>query len=105
MGWFNRLKLVNKILSPVLISAALTLTVGLYGLSVSKEMTANLTEGYTNNMLSLEYLANMRHALMAHARAELRLLTVRDPDDVQAVGGRSTYYWGEYERWSKKYAS
>ena len=103
MGWFNRLKLVNKILSAVLMSSTLTLIVGLYGLMVSREMSANLTEVYTNNMMSLEYLANMRHALMAHARAELRLLTVRDPDDVQAVIGRATHYWSDYESWSKKF--
>jgi methyl-accepting chemotaxis protein len=103
MGWFNRLRLASKILSAVLISAALTLVVGVYGLSVNKELTASLNEVFTNNLMSLEYLSNMRQALMVSARAELRLLTLRDPDEVSAAQNRSARAMADYDQWLKKY--
>jgi len=104
MGWFNSLKLVNKILSAVLFSAALTLVVGLYGLSVSKEISASLTEVFTNNIMSVASVANMRQAIMTHARAELRLLTIRDPDEVQGINARAARAMTTYDQWAKKYA-
>jgi methyl-accepting chemotaxis protein len=103
MGWFSRVKLANKILSAVLFGTALTCAVGMYGLAVIREIAANMTQTYTIEVLSIEYLGKARLSLSAHARAYVSLLALRDSDAIEADMSRAKHSLTEYEQEMKKY--
>lgn len=103
MGWFSRLKLANKVLCAVLFGSVLTCVVGLYGLSLIREMAASATEVYTNNIASMETVGKARLALMTHSRANLRLLSLRDREEIDGVNTRIRNAWSDYEAAIKKF--
>ena len=75
MGWFSSLRVASKIISAVLVGAVLTLVVGLYGLSVVREVASALDNTYNNNLMSVSHLSAASTAELAHARAYARLPT------------------------------
>jgi methyl-accepting chemotaxis protein len=103
MGWFSRLKLANKVLCAVLFGSVLTCAVGLYCLSVMREMANSATDVNTNNIASMEALGRARLALMTHSRTNLRLLTLRDREEIDGVNTRIRSSWSDYEAAIKKF--
>ena len=103
MGWFSRLKLANKVLCAVLFGSVLTAVVGAYSLSVIHEMAGSATVTYTNNIASMELLGKARLALLVHTRANLRLLSLRDREEIDGADSRIRHAWSEYETTIKKF--
>src|ERR1700755_2881436 len=98
MGWFMKLKLANKILAAVAVAVAMTCVVGAYGLSAIQEMRGHLENTYGNNLLSLHYLGNARVAQVLHSRVHVRLVGLRDAEEIEAAKERSRVAWNQYEQ-------
>jgi methyl-accepting chemotaxis protein len=103
MKWFSQLKLANKILFASLVGAFLTGVVGIYSLSLVGEVAGYHEETYTNYMMSVAHVAEARRARLMHSRAQVRILTLTDPAEIEAAVERGRKAWREYEAAIKAY--
>jgi len=105
MGWFESLRLKNKILFAVLFGALLNVVVGLFGLSVNRSIATNLSDIYGTHLRSIDDLGRARSAQAVHTRSYVRMLTLRDPEQLTEVRGRAERSWQQYESALKSYLS
>jgi methyl-accepting chemotaxis protein len=104
MGWFSNLKLLHRILVPVLIGALLTGAVGLYGLSIIREVAGLYKETYTNNLASVESLGRAALSFTQHSRAYVRIAGGLEKAEQDAAVERARGMWTRYEAALKTYA-
>src|SRR5262245_50988104 len=98
MGWFARLKLANKVLAAAGVGVVLTVFVGGYGLLAIRDIGGHLDEMFTNNLSSIRYLAKARFSHAVHSRATVRMLSLRDPEEIEASRERTQKAWTDFEQ-------
>src|SRR5262245_61996794 len=103
MGWFARLKLANKVLCAAGVGVLLTVLVGGYGLMAISDIGGHLEETFSNNLQSIRHLSNARFAHAVNSRATVRMLSLREPDEIEASRERAQKAWADYEAAIKEY--
>src|SRR4051794_9205817 len=81
MNWFARLKLAHKLLFAFLACAVLTAAVGAFGMLRASELGRMLENTYEDSVLPLKLVGEANGQLDAHARAHVRLPSLRDAKD------------------------
>jgi methyl-accepting chemotaxis protein len=104
MGWFARLKLANKVLAAASVGVLLTVIVGAYGLLAIRDIGGHLDQTFKNNLQSIRHVGEARFAHAVHSRATVRLLSLRDPEEIEASRERAHKAWAEYEQAMKEFA-
>ena len=81
MNWFVRMKLAHKLLAAFLACALLTAAVGVFGMLRASDLGRMLENTYEDSVLPLQLVAEAKSELDAHARAYVRLPSLKDAKD------------------------
>ncbi|WP_341678632.1 methyl-accepting chemotaxis protein [Niveibacterium sp. SC-1] len=97
MNWFRNLKLGQKLIVAFLCCTALTVIVGAYGLSRISAVGALTEDMYRNNVIAMEYISEASLRQSAHARAYVRLPSMKDPKTIQETADRAKGHWDKVQ--------
>jgi len=97
MNWFRNLKLGQKLIVAFLCCTVLTIIVGAYGLTRITAVGALTDDMYRNNVISMEYISEASLRQSAHARAFVRLPSMKDPKTIQETADRAKGHWDKVE--------
>jgi methyl-accepting chemotaxis protein len=81
MNWFLRIKLAHKLLVAFLACVVLTAAVGVFGMLRASELGHVLENTYEDSVLPLQLVGEANGDLDAHARAHVRLPSLKDQKD------------------------
>ena len=85
MNWFLRLKLGQKLIVSFVVCALLTTIVGIYSLLKVVEMGGMLDNTYSNNLVSIQNIADAALRQGLHSRGLTRLPTLSSEDEIKAT--------------------
>ncbi|MGY4827381.1 HAMP domain-containing methyl-accepting chemotaxis protein [Sphaerotilaceae bacterium SBD11-9] len=98
MNWFLRLKLAQKLLTTFLVCSLLTAAVGVYGLTRVSLLGDMLSNTYDNNVVCLQQIGEAQNRLSAHARAYVRLLSMKKPEDIKSTIERAKSHLDKFNK-------
>ena len=98
MNWFLRMKLAHKLLLAFLACAMLTAAVGVFGMLRASELGRSLENTYEDSVLPLQLVGEANGHLDAHARAHVRVPTLKDAKDVRDELARAHEQLDKYNK-------
>ena len=105
MNWFSRLKLAHKLSITFLVCSVLTAAVGVYGLTRMSVLGDMLGYTYDNNVVCLQQIGEAQMRLSAHARAYVRLLSMKKAEDMTSTTTRAKSHLDKFNKSIQDYRS
>ena len=103
MNWFLRLKLGQKLIVSFVVCALLTTVVGIYALFRIVELGGMLDNTYSNNLVSIQNLADAALRQGLHSRGLTRLPTLHDAEDIKTTVERGKGHFQAFQDAMAKY--
>jgi methyl-accepting chemotaxis protein len=105
MNWFSRLKLAHKLSITFLVCSVLTAAVGVYGLTRMSVLGDMLGYTYDNNVVCMQQIGEAQMRLSAHARAYVRLLSMKKAEDMASTTTRAKGHLDKFNKSIQEYRS
>jgi methyl-accepting chemotaxis protein len=104
VSWLKHVKLGPKLIGSFIIGALLTLAVGMFGLHNLTRANQRADDVYRNNLIAIQYLADVQKNLLLQSRTLVRALAQADSPQEQAdTLQRSAGYWQEQKAIWERY--
>ncbi|WP_417069384.1 methyl-accepting chemotaxis protein [Niveibacterium terrae] len=105
MNWFLRLKLGQKLIVSFTVCALLTTIVGVFSLLKVVELGGLLDNTYSNNLVSIQNLADAALRQGLHSRGLTRLPTLHDAEDIKTTVERGKGHFQAFQDAMTRYRS
>jgi methyl-accepting chemotaxis protein len=103
VNWLKNVNLGPKLIGSFIVGALLTLAIGVFGLYNLDRANHRADSVYSNNLLAIEYLAEVQKNLLLQSRTQVRALAQSDnPAQQSETLQRSAGYWAdEQSAWTR----